>query len=214
MQNVIETYGSPCKGFVTIGYRNKDTGNFTPILHKKNLVMYGAADIMARLVAGDMRYAISHMYYHYQNTSSNSIVIDPILDRSAGAEFFKSINAQEVGATTEDWLRIPIITAARIDKYPNDPNLNQYYQFGNMATFVATSASHPTQSGESSEEYPFGDETQTGTGPSKIKGVALVSSPSPEDKNQDIVFSRLALDTPITVQANSYIDCFWGLAFK
>lgn len=209
----METYQTPCQGFVTIGYRNKKTGTFSPIYHKKNLVMYGAADIMARLVSGDMRYAISHMYYHYENTNSN-LSIDPITDRSDGAEFFRSINAEAVGSTTEDWLRIPIITSAKIDKYPNEPTLNQFYKFGNMATFVATSASHPTQTGESSEQYPFGDASETLSGPSKIKGVALVSSPAPSDKNQDIVFSRLALTTPITVQANSYIDCFWGLAFK
>jgi hypothetical protein len=209
----METYETPCQGFVTIGYRNKSTGTFSPIHHQKNLVMYGAADIMARLVSGDVRYSISHMYYHYQNTNSN-LSIDPITDRSSGADFFRSINAESIGSSTEDWLRIPIITSAKIDKYPNDPSLNQFYEFGNMATFIATSASHPTQVGESSEQYPFGDASETINGPSKIKGVALVASPSPSDKNQDIVFSRLALTTPITVQANSYIDCFWGLAFK
>jgi hypothetical protein len=213
MQTIVDTYESPCKGFVTIGYRNKETNSFSPIYHQKNLVMYGAADIMARLVSGDMRYAVSHMYYHYQNTNS-SIIINPISDRSQGADFFRSINAESSGSVTEDWLRIPIITSAKIDKYPNDPSLNQFYKYGNMATFVATSASHPTQMGESSEEYPFGDASETLSGPSKIRGVALVASPNPSDKNQDIVFSRLALTTPITVQANSYIDCFWGLAFK
>ena len=79
----METYETPCRGFVTIGYRNKKTGTFSPIHHQKNLVMYGAADIMARLVSGDMRYAISHMYYHYQNTNSN-LSINPITDRSQG----------------------------------------------------------------------------------------------------------------------------------
>jgi hypothetical protein len=211
MRNTIkETYDSPCTGTVVMGYRNRTTNVFSPFLTQKNLIMYGAADVMARLISGDSRYAISHMYYHYINTSSNPLP-SPIGSRADGINFFENING-----STEDWLRIPILTSAKIDKY-YDYNVSGTYNdvySGNMATFVASSASHPTQTGESNTD-PLNYFGNSGpNGPSKIIGVALACSPEPQNKYADIVFSRLSLNSPITVQENSYIDCFWSIAFK
>ena len=172
--------------------------------------MYGAADAMARLVSGDTRYSISHMYYHYINTSVTP-TIDPVGTRADGINFFSAISD-----TTEDWLRIPILTSAKIDTYYDYSAEDQYNNVysGNMATFVATSASHPTQSGESNTNPPNYFGFSGDNGPSKIVGVALAISPEPANKYKDIVFSRLALSSPITAQENSYIDCFWSVAFK
>lgn len=204
-----DTYELPFTGIVTIGYRSKTTNNFTPIIHKKNLVLYGAADAMARLVSGDSNYAISHMYYSYTNT--NSIPAIPSINREDGLQYFTTLSG------TNDWLRIPILTSAKIDRYNefNSPSPNNVYA-GNMATFVATSASHPSQTGERNLASPNNNYfNSSGTnGPSKITGVALAVSPDPYNKYKDIVFSRLSLSSPITVQANSYVDCFWSIAFK
>ena len=211
MRNTIkEIYEAPCTGTVVMGHRNKITNVFNPFLIQKNLIMYGAADVMARLVSGDCRYSISHMYYHYINTSSTPTV-SPIGSRADGISFFENISD-----STEDWLRIPILTSAKIDKY-YDYNIagtyNEVYS-GNMATFVASSASHPSQAGESNTD-PSNYFAHTGSnGPSKIIGVALACAPEPQNKYSDVVFSRLALSSPITVQENSYIDCFWSIAFK
>ena len=209
--NITDTYKNNCKGIVTMGYRSKLTGAFTPILHKQNLVMYGAADAMARLVAGDTRYAVSHMYYHYINTSSTISSIDAITDRSAGSSFFQSMNTSSDHSVIQDWLRVPIFTGAKISAYGATPEIAANYS-GNMATFVATSASSLTQAGESVENYYFAE--SGAHGPSNIIGVALACAPFNSDNSQDVVFSRLALSSPIVVQANSYIDCFWGLAFN
>jgi hypothetical protein len=211
MRNTIkEIYEPSCIGTVTMGYRNSKTNSFTPIFHKKNLIMYGAADIMARLVAGDNRYSISYMYYHYINTSINPPT-STVSSRADGINFFSTL-----GNTTEDWIRIPILTSAKIDTYydfsPGEEHNNVYN--GNMSTFVATSASHPTQQGESNSSPSNYFAYSGDNGPSKIIGVALASSPEPSNKYKDIVFSRLSLSSPITVQENSYIDCFWSIAFK
>lgn len=206
-----EIYDRPCKGVVTIGYRNSVSGVFTPILRQENLVMYEAADAMARLCAGDSRYAISHMYYQYQNINSPSAVT---FERQDGVETYLAINATSSG--TIDWLRIPIYTEAKIDTYVGTGEDPLIYA-GNMATFVATSAAYPAnagggQVGQSPSQNYF---ASTGAnGASKVTCVALVVSPQPNDKTKDLVFSRLALQTPIVVQSNSYIDCFWSLAFK
>lgn len=205
-----DSYEYPLTGIVTIGYRSKTTNNFTPIIHKKNLVLYGAADVMARLVSGASNYAISHMYYDYINTNSDDPDISSI-SREDGLTYFKGLTGKK------DWLRIPILTAAKIDRYNefNSPAPNDVYA-GNMATFVATSASHPSQTGERNLKSPNNNyfDSTGGNGPSKITGVALAVSPDPYNKYKDIVFSRLALSSPITIQANSYVDCFWSIAFK
>lgn len=203
--NIIENYESPCTGIVTIGHRNKITNNFTSILHKKNLVLYGAADIMAKLVSGNSSYAVSHMYYDYANT--NSTPPPPTINREDGLPYFNALSG------ANDFLRIPILTSAKIDKYYefSSPTPNDVYK-GNMATFVATSAASPSQSGEIDPNNYF---LSTGiNGPSKIISVALVVSPDPYDRHKDIIFSRLSLSSPITIQANSYVDCFWSIAFK
>jgi hypothetical protein len=207
-----EIYDRPCKGVVTIGYRNSVSGVFTPILRQENLVMYEAADAMARLCAGDSRYAISHMYYQYENTNSSPSTVT--FGRQDGIKTYLAINT--ISSTTVDWLRIPIYTKAKIDTYfatGEDPLIYA----ANMATFVATSAAYPTnaggaQVGQSPQQNYF---ASSGTnGASKVTCVALAVSPDPNDKAKDLVFSRLALQTPIVVQSNSYIDCFWSLAFK
>lgn len=204
MHSLKETYKTPYEGIVTIGYRNKETGVFSPVLHKKNLVMYGAADAMAQLLAGDNRYAVSHMYYHYQNTAGSTTA--PTVGREDGIQSFLDINSDYI--STEDWLRIPIFSAAKIDSYASAGEDASVYN-GNMATFVATSAAHPTQKGESVAENAFSNASN-----SKIVSVALACAPSPADKTKDVVFSRLVLSSPIVVQANSYVDCFWSIAFK
>lgn len=207
--NIKDNYEYPFTGIVTIGYRSKTTNNFTPIIHKKNLILYGAADVMAKLVSGDSNYAISHMYYNYTNTNSTPAI--PAINREDGLQYFTTL------AGTNDWLRIPILTSAKIDKYNEftSPAPNNVYA-GNMATFVATSASHPSQTGERNLSSPNDNYFASSgvNGPSKITGVALAVSPDPYNKYKDIVFSRLALSSPITIQANSYVDCFWSIAFK
>lgn len=207
--NIKDNYEYPLTGIVTIGYRSKTTNNFTPIIHKKNLILYGAADVMAKLVSGDSNYAISHMYYNYTNTNSTPAI--PSINREDGLQYFTALTG------TNDWLRIPILTSAKIDKYNEftSPSPNNVYS-GNMATFVATSASHPSQTGERNLSSPNDNYFASSgvNGPSKITGVALAVSPDPYNKYKDIVFSRLALSSPITIQANSYVDCFWSIAFK
>lgn len=207
MHSVKEVCPTPCKGIVTIGYRNKRTGLFSPVVRRDNLVMYGAADAMARLVSGDTRYAISHMYYHYDNSATP---VEPEISRELGGTFFQGLNSSSL--TTEDWIRIPIFSAAKIDAYAAQGEDASVYA-GNMATFVATSAAHPTQTGESPAANPFRSDAGSQI-PSSIVSVALVSAPGGQASAQDVVFSRLALSTPIVVQENSYVDCFWSIAFK
>ena len=200
--NLIDSYAASCKGIVTMGYRSKTTGAFTPVLHQTNLVMYGAADAMANLVAGNGQYAISYMYYDYINNVTPPS-ISAITDRTAGISYFQGIPH----TTGEDWLRIPIFSGAKLSVYGPTTTIASYYN-SNMATFIATSASS-VQTGMSASNLTFSSAAN-----SNIIGVALVCAPVNSDSTKDIVFSRLALSSPIVVQANSYVDCFWGIAFQ
>lgn len=192
-------------GFVSLGYRNKKTGLFTPLVEEKNLVLYGAADAMARLVSGDQRYSIGAMYYHYIN-SFTPPPIPPPPTRQSGADSFFEIG----GLDGEDWIRLPMFSSARVSAFHPTGSPQGIYS-GNMATFVATSAAHATQIGESPAHNPFSHTSSKG--PSGIIGVALVCTPGGVDKTKDIVFSRFQPTSSIIVQENSYLDCFWGLTF-
>jgi len=205
MLKLNETLQASPKGRVTIGYRSKKTGRFSKIVEKDNLILYGGADIMANLLGGDTRFALSHMYFQYQNTSG-SVTASSSFTRADGVEDFNAISG--TGLNPIDWLRIPILTSGKISAFPEGDDSYS----GNSITFVATSAAHPTQLGESPEENYFSDDGVNG--PSKIYAVALAAAPQRNNKLTDVVFSRLALDVPITVQPDNYIDCFWTIAFR
>jgi len=180
------------------------TGRTTEVLKQKNLIMYQAADVMAGLLAGDRSKTISHMYFQYENTNSTPTAI-PTLTRASGRDDFDGISGV---APAQDWLRVPLVTTPRISRIPD----NSEVFGGNAVMFAATSASSPSMSGESPAHNYFASSGVNG--PSKITSVALVAAPTPSNNLNDLVFSRVNLQTPLTLPAGFYLTIYWLVKFN
>jgi len=198
-------------GTIVAGYRDANTMEFTPFLSQKNLVTYGGADIMAKIINGDCRYAINGMYFGYDNGTPDAYESRKESVRSVTAMNFES----SMSTGSKNFLRVPIITTGKIDKSPVD---SQEYN-GNSVTFVASTASmgtvevggiHVAQGVRSG-----GNDFASNVSISKIIRVALVAMPNQltEHRNNDIIFSVSSLEVPIPAIENSFIDIFWTLKF-
>ena len=190
-------------GSITAGYTNSNTEIFHPVITQKNLLLYGAADIIAGMMSGSGGYQISHMYFQYINQTENAYTPEPI-NRSSGRSNFTQLG----GSSNIDYLRVPILTTPRISKSP--ANSSDYN--GNNVMFSATTASIGTVgnlSGASSVPKYFnsiGD-----NGPSRIFSVALVSARDIEDPASDVIFSRLNLVSPLTVIVGAHPTVYWSI---
>jgi len=184
---------------VTAGTTNDKTGLFSPICEQKNLVMYEGADIIAGLLAGQPL-QLSHMYFHYYNSGT---VTAPALNRTMGRSwFYDSIPGSGNVNSTQDWLRVPIITTPKLFKSPSD---SAYYN-NNGIYLTATSAASTSKTGESSRNLAFSSDAN-----SKVLAVALVSATDPSDYRKDKIFSRVNLGTAITVASGSQPTIFWSV---
>jgi hypothetical protein len=187
-------------------YTNRITGRETVIFRKKNLILNEGADIMAALLAGDVRAFPSHMYFHFENT--NSTVTPPAeITRADGGAFFRSIDGS---SPPHDWLRVPIITNPRISIL-NPPGQSGVFG-GNVVTFSASSAASDSLAGESPLHRYFA--SNGGDGPSKVFGLALASEINAGNKVGDRVFSRLALETPQVMIDGSHLTFYWIIKFN
>jgi hypothetical protein len=194
-KNIIESIS----GEVSIHYRNKQDGKSVLVQKKKNLITYGAADILARVSAGDSRYSISAMYFQFKNGEISPGDIESIT-RASSVEFFNSLDSPS------DWLRVPIITNGKLDRTNHEDNGSPLYS-SNQVTFVATTAA-TDQFGVNSNLNLFNQASE-----SKIVSLALVATPDKMDKSSDIIFSRTNLISPIPALNSSYIDVFWTIYF-
>lgn len=182
-------------------YTNQKTGRETRIFDKKNLILYEGADIMAGLLSGDRRFFPSHMYFVYENTNS-IITSPPATTRADGRAFFASIAGS---SPNQDWLRVPMISTPKLSI------IGEEYA-GNVVTFSASSAASDTLEGESPAHNYFA--SSGGDGPSKVFSLALVSALNPNTNKDDKVFSRLDLDSPMSVLAGHHLTFYWTIKFS
>jgi hypothetical protein len=180
---------------------NAKSGLETQVFQQKNLIMHEGADIMAGLLSGDMRFVPSHMYFLYENTNS-PITPPPELTRADGRSFFASITGS---SPNQDWLRVPIITRPRISI------VGEEYS-GNVVTFSASSAASDTLQGESPAHNYFG--SSGANGPSKVFSLALVAGVNPNTNREDKIFSRLNLQTPMSLPAGHHLTFYWMIKFQ
>jgi hypothetical protein len=188
-------------GHVTGYLVNTQTGVETRIFEQKNLIMNEGADIMAALLSGDTRFAPSHMYFLYENTNS-AVTTPPTIERADGRSFFASISG---ASPDQDWLRVPILTRPRLSTSGAEFS-------GNMVTFAASSAASDTLVGESPAHNYFASSGVNG--PSKVFSLALVAAPNPNTNRDDKVFSRLHLETPISLPAGHHLTFYWSIKFQ
>lgn len=187
-------------------YTNAKTGRHTEVFHQKNLILYQGADIMAGLLAGNISFAPSHMYFQYENTSG-ALSSFPTPGREDGRDFFTTID----GITpVQDWLRVPIITTPRISAIHAAGQENLFT--GNAATFTGSSAASDTLVGESPAHNYFA--ASGANGPSKVFALALVAAVNPNTNRDDRVFSRLTLSSPMEVISGHHLTFFWTIKFN
>lgn len=60
-----ENWLEPCTGKIRAEWFNLKTGEYTPLVSKDNIIVYRAADIMARIIAGDVSYIPQYIGYIY-----------------------------------------------------------------------------------------------------------------------------------------------------
>lgn len=179
--HLLDEYGTPMKsaeggyqGMLYVGsYPMKDgkplRNQPRRLMAMPNTVLFGGADIMARVVSGDEEFKISAMYFEFENLASpGDAIVAPAFDRSGGLTYYQSL------ASPKDYLRVPIdigvsILSSDVTKYQ-----------GNQTTFFALTGGTEGVLGR-----PFNAASN-----STVYGVALAATPVLADPTQDIVFSR------------------------
>ncbi len=172
-KSIVDVYGPPrgslCVGIYPIVNGKPDLERPTRLLCMENRVLFGGADIQARLIGGDSEFKIGAMYFEYENlTSPSDPIVAPSFDRSGGLAYYQSL------PSPKDYLRVPITVGATI--LSSDALL----YVGNQTTFFALTGGTAGVLGR-----PFAAGSN-----STVYGVALAATPVLADPTQDIVFSR------------------------
>ncbi len=158
------------------------------IIDRSNLILYGAADILALLVSGRPEYKISVMYMEFKNTGGTP-VSPPSYDRSGGKAYYD-------GLVDADYLRVPLITCPALSKSSDDYQNNQVTFFG------------VTEGVEGAHGTPFNTN-------SVVYGAGLVAAPDVGDPSRDIVFSRVYTEIgSIQKEAGHEVGVTWTVRFN
>lgn len=184
-----------CSGFFKIWRVNKETGNRELLVDKKNMILYGGADLMAQALAG-VRYAkISHMYIGYKTTASLGAFTPPTIDKEYSNQFsdYNTTGLEDLG-----YLRLPLAFTPTYLASTNYEN--------NTVVFTAVVSS----SAEAQGGAIFADSGEAA--PSHIFEVALVAALDPTGSGQDKIFSRANFD-PIVFDSNYNLTISWGVQF-
>jgi hypothetical protein len=148
------------------------TKRIVKMIARHNLVLYGGADILSKLLSGAAGYHVSTMYLEYINLPSpGDPIVVPTFDRTGGVSYYNSL----ASSPDTDFMRVPLQIAPTLSSSNED-----LYAF-NKATFIGISEGTVGFHGK-----PFGPASN-----SAVYGAALVATPSPTDQAEDIVFSRV-----------------------
>jgi len=144
------------------------------ILHEiltKNLVLYGGADIVQQLLAGNEEYAITTMYLEFKNLADPADpIVAPAFDRSGTKAYYDALAL----SPDTDYLRValsaPPLLSASSAEYVN-----------NRGTYSAVSEGTTGVHGKTFSEASN----------SAVFGAALVVTPDPSDSTQDQIYARV-----------------------
>ena len=156
------------RGIVRLFSFDEKTGRIARMVEKHNLILFDGADILARVLTGDPKYAVGTMYMEFKNTTLP--ITPPVFDRGGGAAYYAGLQP----SSDVDFLRIPLTILPTIE--PSDSNYE-----GNQITFF----------GISEGSTGFWGRAFNPTVHSKVYGAALVATPDISDQSQDKVFSRV-----------------------
>lgn len=145
---------------------DEKTGLIRKMVSQKNIIPYQGADVLARLLGGDIDYKPAVMYFEFDN--AGGVPVPPSPTRDEGIGYYLSDLALEA---QRDYLRVPLVVTPAITSSGSD-------YAGNQVTFFAITAGSSGEHGK-----PF----QTG---SQVYGVGLAASPEPTQATSDLLFSR------------------------
>jgi len=182
----MESMKRPFGGPLDIGYVDDHNQKWSPIIHvPHNLVLFGAADILARLVSGNDAYALSTVYLEFTNGAAPSVTAA----RDEGQSYYNGLDG-----VNKDFLRTEISFAPAFTASSGDYT-------GNIANFFGLSSGSTGVKGLAFNQ---------GAG-SKVYGGALVASPTGAFSG-DVVFARFYF-TALTKLNGSQIAIKWPIQF-
>jgi hypothetical protein len=163
------------------------TGRVFKEVGNKNLVLYGGADILAKLLAGNSNYALAGMYIEFENQAGTPT--PPAFDRSATKSYYDSLG----GDPLRDYLRIPFASSPLLAPSSAD------YNFNRLSLFAVTSGT----TGVHGKSFSSASD-------STVFGAALFSSPDPTDSTQDVIYARTYSIGAIARAANLEVGVNWN----
>ena len=162
---------SKCRGRVTSFYQ--DGGREIELSVQENLVLFSAADINAQLLAGNVEFKVSGMYFEFINGLSpgSQSIPSPVFDRTRSISYYTSL------LDPQGYSRVPIVANPKLSS-----TLATFQS--NRVTFVAVTdgTSEPSGAALIADDSIF-------------YSVALVSIVNFNDKTQDVLFSVVNLTT-------------------
>jgi len=177
------------KGQIKLFSFNPVTGVIHKMIEKENLVLYSGADILAKLLSGDSRYAVNTMFMEF----TSAAVTVPTFDRTGGIAYYAGLAADP----DIDYLRLPLTVNPQIDS--SDDAL----YVGNRVTFFGIS------------EGTAGRWGKTFTDGVKVYGAALAAAVDVNDPTQDVVFSRAYAGIDSITKASGFeIGVSWTIQFS
>lgn len=148
---------------------NEKTGIIKQLVEQPNIIPFQGADVMAKLLSGDIDWAIGAMFFEFENTAGTPTVPTPARDENIS--YYLSDLAL---SSTKDYVRVPLVVPAGIT------SSDSAKYDGNQATFFAITTGVQGVHGKTFDH----------TVNSKVYGVALAATPDPEQYTQDRLFSR------------------------
>ena len=145
---------------------NPETGHVKVLVEQKNIIPYQGADVLARLLAGDITYAPGAMFFEFENGTPSV----PSPSRDEGIEYYLDTLAL---SSVKDYVRAPLVVSPSISASGSDYD-------GNQVTFFAITAG---TTGVHGKAFSL-------SAGSEVYGVALAATPEPTQYTQDKLFSR------------------------
>lgn len=184
------------RGLVSLFSFDEKTRKICRMVQLHNLILYGGADILGRLLAGQADYAVNMIYLEFQNTVG--VITPPTVGREDGIAYYNGLSS----SPDTDFLRLPLLVNPSVDASEANYDSNQ-------VTFFA----------ESEGLTGFFGKTFDQSASSMVFGAALVAAPDPTDQSKDVVFSRvyigeLGWTDAIDKQDGKQIGVTWAIRFK
>jgi hypothetical protein len=148
---------------------DEKTGIIKQLVEQKNIIPFQGADVMAKLLSGDLDWAIGAMFFEFENTAGTPTVPSPA--RGENISYYLSDLALEA---SKDYVRVPLVVP------PGIASSDSAKYDGNQATFFAVTSGMQGIHGKTFDH----------TVDSKVYGVALAATPDPDQYTQDRLFSR------------------------